>query len=73
MRSLKENHVLTIANLDSLPADYPILIVITVSEVITLPIIKSFQLISRRLGSKGFPEHYNVSRLSQLVLTKTSI
>ena len=56
MRSLKENHILIITNLDSLPADYPILIVITMSEVITLPIVKSFLITSRRLDSKEVPD-----------------
>ena len=56
MRSLKENHVLIITNLDSLPADYPILIVVTMSEVITLPIVKSFLKTSRRLDSKEVPD-----------------
>ena len=44
-----------ITKLGSLPADCPISRVITMSEVITLPIIKSFQLISRILSSKEFP------------------
>ena len=56
MRSLKENHVLIITNLDSLPADYPILIVVTMSEVIPLPIVKSFLKTSRRLDSKEVPD-----------------
>ena len=56
VRSLRENHILTKADVGFLPADYPILNVITMSEVITLPIIRSFQLISRSLSSKGFPD-----------------
>ena len=56
MRSLKENHIPIITNLDSLPADYPILIVMTMSEVITLPIVKSFLITSRRLDSKEVPD-----------------
>ena len=55
VRSLRENHILDISKLGSLPADCPISRVITMSEVITLPIIKSFQLISRILSSKEFP------------------
>ncbi len=44
-----------IADLDTLPADCPILNVITIPEVITLGIIQSFLSISSSLGSKGFP------------------
>jgi hypothetical protein len=43
---LRESHILAKTDLDSLPADYPILNVITMPEVITLGIIRSFQLIS---------------------------
>ena len=56
VRSLWENHILTKADLGFLPADCPILNVLTMNEVITLPIIRSFQLISRSLSSKGVPD-----------------
>lgn len=42
VRSLKEYHILIRAELDTLPADYPILNAITMSEVITLPITYHF-------------------------------
>lgn len=61
VRSLREYHILRITDLDTLPADYPILNVITKPEVITLGIISSFLGISRSLGSKGVPEHYKPS------------
>jgi hypothetical protein len=54
--SLRESHILAKTDLDPLPADCPILNVITIPEVITLGIIPSFQDISRSLGSKGFPD-----------------
>ena len=56
MRSLREYHILTITDLDTLPADYPIPNVITVSEVITLPINLDFSKLSGSLGSKGVPD-----------------
>ena len=46
----------TISDVDTLPADYPILNVITMPEVITLGITNSFPFVSRSLGSKGFPD-----------------
>jgi len=36
---MSEYHILIITNLDTLRADYPILNAITMSEVITLPIM----------------------------------
>ena len=53
--SLRENHILIKTELGFLPADYPILGVITINEVITLSIIKGFPIIRRNLISKGLP------------------
>jgi hypothetical protein len=49
-------------DLDIVSADCPILDVITIREVITLLLHLKFLLNRGNQGSKGFPEHYKVSR-----------
>lgn len=55
MQSLSENHILAISDLDSLRADYPILDVITIREVITLLLHLKFLPNRGNQGSKGLP------------------
>ena len=56
MQSLCENHILAITDLDSLRADYPILDVFTIREVITLLLHLRFLLNRGNQGSKGLPD-----------------
>ena len=71
--SLKERRILVIAlhshctcialsqtDVDALPTDCPILNVITMSEVITLPIAKSFPKTRSSSGYQGFPDCWGV-------------
>ena len=60
-----------ITDLDFLPADYPIFIIITREVQLTLVPIDSFPNHGRKWSSKGVPEHYKLSRF--VIRNKTSI
>ena len=59
-----------ITDLDFLPADYPIFIIITREVQLTLVPIDSFPNHGRKWSSKGVPEHYKLSRF--VIRNKTS-